>query len=234
MDIIGYSRHGQSPLVPDVGVEVDHVGFLRKRFHTCHHEHLFGPVIHDPFLTSRSPSRNTGRVHIGVVYGTAVTAGFEHTATEKSVFIGIGLVEVLDDSGIQGLEVCDADQKEKAVRLFFRDGFVCVRDALSTAQLNFLRSGCNRVVNEMLALDGERVGNRGSHRYSFGGASRTGAQLHHPEWAMLVDIPVVTEIVSAIFGSADFIVRSGGGDFCLFVCLSVRVSVRPSVPPLRY
>ncbi|HIG62198.1 MAG TPA: hypothetical protein EYQ22_15035 [Gammaproteobacteria bacterium] len=123
--------------------------------------------------------------------------------------------QLLDDSGIQGLEVCDADQKEKAVRLFYRDGFVCVRDALSTAQLNFLRSGCSRVVNEMLALDGERVGNRGSHRYSFGGASRTGAQLHHPEWAMLVDIPVVTEIVSAIFDSADFIVRSGGGDFCL-------------------
>jgi len=58
-------------------------------------------------------------------------------------------------------------------------------------------------------------GNRGSHRYSFGSASLTGHMLHLPEWSMLLDLPTVTPIVSAIFGSEDYHARGGGGDFCL-------------------
>ena len=39
--------------------------------------------------------------------------------------------------------------------------------------------------------------------------------MHRPEWAMLLDLPTITPILTAIFGSSDYIARGGGGDFCL-------------------
>jgi ectoine hydroxylase-related dioxygenase (phytanoyl-CoA dioxygenase family) len=39
--------------------------------------------------------------------------------------------------------------------------------------------------------------------------------LHRPEWQMLIDLPTVTPILSAIFGSSEYIVRAASGDFCL-------------------
>ena len=118
-------------------------------------------------------------------------------------------------SGIRGLEVLTPEEPERAAELFYRDGFVVVRDALSPAQLASLRAACERVACEILALDKRRIGNRGSHRYSFGGASLTGQQLHNPEWAMLIDLPTVTPILTAIFGCDDYHLRGAGGDFCL-------------------
>jgi ectoine hydroxylase-related dioxygenase (phytanoyl-CoA dioxygenase family) len=118
-------------------------------------------------------------------------------------------------NGIRGLEVVAPDEIERAVRLFHRDGFVAVADVLDTAQLAALRAGCDRVIHEMLALDRDRQGNRGSHRYSFGGASLTGSLLHLPEWAMLVDLPRLTPIVTAIFGAPTYACSGAGGDFCL-------------------
>jgi phytanoyl-CoA dioxygenase PhyH len=118
-------------------------------------------------------------------------------------------------NGIRGLEILQPDEIDRATRLFRRDGFVVVRDALDPDQLEFLRAGCARVIADILAVDPDRTGNRGSHRYSFGGASTTGNQLHHPEWRMLIDLPTVTPILTSIFGSADYMLRGGGGDFCL-------------------
>lgn len=43
----------------------------------------------------------------------------------------------------------------------------------------------------------------------------TRSMLHCPEWQMLVDLPTVTPIVTAIFQSSDYLLRSGSGDFCL-------------------
>lgn len=118
-------------------------------------------------------------------------------------------------NGLRGLEIVAPEEIERAVQLFYRDGFVVVRDALTPAQLDFLRAGVAREVGAILELDEARGGNRGSHRYSFGGASLSGHLLHHPEWAMLLDLPTVTPIVSAIFESTDYHARGGGGDFCL-------------------
>ena len=118
-------------------------------------------------------------------------------------------------NGIKGIEVCTPDEVERATRLFYRDGFVAVRNALTAAQLALLRKGCDSEIRAMLSHDSERAGNRGSHRYSFGSASLTGQLLHHPEWAMLVDLPAVTPILTAIFGSPDYICHGGAGDFCL-------------------
>ncbi|MEM7219029.1 MAG: phytanoyl-CoA dioxygenase family protein [Pseudomonadota bacterium] len=118
-------------------------------------------------------------------------------------------------AGLSGLEVLQPDDVERAAELFYRDGFVLVANALDDEQLTRLRAGAEREMRAIVALDPQRAGNRGPRRYSFGSASLTGQLLHHPEWAMLVDLPTVTPIVEAIFGSADYTVRGGGGDFCL-------------------
>ncbi|MFL2518635.1 MAG: hypothetical protein ACJ0Q8_07170, partial [Candidatus Azotimanducaceae bacterium] len=78
-----------------------------------------------------------------------------------------------------------------------------------------MRAACDRTIHDMLSLDKNRVGNRGSHRYSFGSASKTGHMMHEPEWTALIDLPTVTPILTAIFDSSDYIARGGGGDFCL-------------------
>ena len=67
-------------------------------------------------------------------------------------------------NGIRGLKITAPDEVVRATSLFHRDGFVVVRDVLTPEQLTFLRAGCERVVREMASLDGNRRGNRGSHR----------------------------------------------------------------------
>lgn len=122
---------------------------------------------------------------------------------------------LLANSGLVGLEVLNPDEVERAVMIFRRDGFVMIRDVMSSDQLAMLRSGVMEAVNEIVGLDANRGGNRGSHRYSFGGSSKTRSMLHRPEWQMLLELPIVEQIVSAIFESPDYMLRSGSGDFCL-------------------
>jgi hypothetical protein len=122
---------------------------------------------------------------------------------------------LIANNGLTGLEILEPTEIERAVRIFHRDGFVVIRDALTVDQTAFLRSGVREVANEIVALDADRGGNRGSHRYSFGGSSATRSMLHRPEWQMLVDLPTVTPIVTAIFGSPDYLLRAASGDFCL-------------------
>lgn len=119
------------------------------------------------------------------------------------------------NNGIKGLEILGPDDVERAVELFRRDGFVVVSDILNDEQIDILSSGCNEVINEVLALDEDRKGNRGAYRYSFGAASPTRSQLHRPAWQMLLDIPAITRILTAIFGSPGYILRAASGDFCL-------------------
>ena len=123
---------------------------------------------------------------------------------------------LLANNGLTGLEILDPSEIDRAVRIFRRDGFVVVRDALDTEQIEFLRNGVREVAREIIELDAASTGNRGSHRYSFGGSSATRSMLHRPEWQMLVDLPTVTPIVTAIFESPDyFVLRAASGDFCL-------------------
>ena len=120
-----------------------------------------------------------------------------------------------NNNGIKGLEIFHPKDIESAVEVFRRDGFVIISDVLTDEQIDILQVGCTEVVDEILALDQNKKGNRGSHRYSFGGSSMTRSQLHKPAWQMLLDIKVVTDIVSAIFASKDYTLRSASGDFCL-------------------
>ena len=81
---------------------------------------------------------------------------------------------LISNSGIKGLEILGAADVERIVELFCRDGFVLVDNILNEDQIAFLASGCETVVNEIVSLDKKGKGNRGSHRYSFGGSSRDG------------------------------------------------------------
>ena len=118
-------------------------------------------------------------------------------------------------NGIKGLDILQPGDTKHAVDLFRRDGFVVIANVLSSEQTDFLAKGCDQVAREILTLDDNRAGNRGSHRYSFGGSSLTRSQLHRPEWQMMLGIPVVDELVSAIFESPDYVLRAASGDFCL-------------------
>ncbi len=119
------------------------------------------------------------------------------------------------NNGIKGLTILEPREAAHATALFRRDGFVVIADVLSREQTEVLRLGCDAVIHEILALDDGRKGNRGSHRYSFGGSSLTRSQLHRPEWQMLLDLPIVTQVVTAIFESSDYVLRAASGDFCL-------------------
>ena len=116
---------------------------------------------------------------------------------------------------IDGLEILSPSDIDKAVELFYRDGFIVVADVLTPQQVEFLKAGVLEVVAEILAVDDGLGGNRGTGRYSFGGSSKTRSMLHRPEWQMLIDLETVTPIVSAIFESSDYMLRSASGDFCL-------------------
>ncbi len=123
-----------------------------------------------------------------------------------------------DNNGIRDLDILKPDQVDEAVRLFYRDGFVMVQDILTPEQVKFLRAGCEREAELVLEADNVNVGNRGRLRYSYGGASITNSVLHREEWVMLVDLPTLLPIITAIYGSPDHHIRRCAGDFCMPGC----------------
>ena len=122
-------------------------------------------------------------------------------------------------NGIPGLEVVTPDEVERATSLFHRDGFVAVRDAIEPEQLERLRTAATEVIETLMAADPEGAVGGGAgglpHRYSFGATSATRQMFHRPEWCELVDMPTTTPILTAIFGSANYIVCGSGGDLAL-------------------
>lgn len=107
------------------------------------------------------------------------------------------------------IDILNASEVEKAAKVFHRDGFVAIANALTDEQQAFVRQGALRVVEEQLAADPDRKGNRGGFRYSFG------QQIHHPEWAMLVDLPHITAILDEIWSSQNYVCSGAGGDYSL-------------------
>lgn len=122
-------------------------------------------------------------------------------------------------NGIPGLEVCAPDEVERAAALFHRDGFVAVRDAIAPEQLERLRRAAADVIMTLVEADPEGAVGGGAgglpHRYSFGGTSATRQMFHRPEWCELIDMATTTPILTAIFGSPNYIVCGAGGDMAL-------------------
>ena len=125
------------------------------------------------------------------------------------------------DNGLRGLEIVAPDEIERARRIFFRDGFVVVRDLLDAAALAALRAASARVLQAILAIPGEggrkyvTESGRLPHRYSYGTSSASRQLLHEPEWAAMVDLATTTPILAALFGGDDYWVIGAGGDLCL-------------------
>ena len=124
-------------------------------------------------------------------------------------------------NGMPGLEIVAPHDIERAARIFFRDGFVVVRDLIDTKMLEELRAASARVLRQILDIPG--VGGRRyitetarlPHRYSYGTASASRQLLHEPEWAALIDLATTTPILKRIFGGPDYLVTGAGGDLCL-------------------
>ena len=125
------------------------------------------------------------------------------------------------NNGIRGLEICSPDEVERATRIFRRDGFVVVGDALDAAQLALFREGCARVLKDILAMPGRHgrrylaESGRLPHRYCYGTTSASRQMMHDPAWASMIDLATTTPILKAIFASADYSVWGGGGDLSL-------------------
>ncbi len=126
---------------------------------------------------------------------------------------------LIERNGIPGLDVVAPDEVERATTLFHRDGFVAVRDALDANQLHNLRNAADEVVAKLAEADPDGAVGGGAgglpHRYSFGGTSASRHMFHRPEWCELIDLPTTTPILTAIFGSADYVVYGAGGDLAL-------------------
>ena len=105
------------------------------------------------------------------------------------------------------LKLVDQAQPQRAAPLFHQHGSVALEEALSPQQLEFARQGAQRVVAQQLAATPLEEANRGFARYSFG------SQLHHPEWAQLVDLPTVLPALDAIWGGPGYICMGAGGDY---------------------
>lgn len=96
---------------------------------------------------------------------------------------------------------------ERAASIFHRDGFVAIGNALTPEQLTYAQSGAARVIAQQMAEIPLEKANRGYARYSFG------PQIHHPEWAQLVDVPTILPILDKIWGSSNYICSGAGGDY---------------------
>jgi len=124
-----------------------------------------------------------------------------------------------EHNGIPNLELVDPQDVDRAVELFYRDGFVAVANALTGPRLEALQTATSRVVDEILAVDpdGSMGGGAGGlpHRYSFGSTSASRHRLHDRAWVDVIDMETTTPILTAIFGSPNYIVGGGGGDVAL-------------------
>ena len=155
--------------------------------------------------------------HYNLIGGDPACADWTRAYDDPNV---VALREKLwKHNGIKGLEVLDPSQVERAAELFHRDGFVVVRDALSPAQLARVRKATERALDAMLAVDPTCAAGGGAgglpHRFSFGSSSASRHMMHEAEWVELVDLPTTTPILSAIFGSPNFILIGGGGDVAM-------------------
>ena len=126
-----------------------------------------------------------------------------------------------EHNGIRGLEIVGHHEVERAARIFFRDGFVVVRDLLDQENLERWRDGCARALKQILEVPG--IGGRKymtesyrlPHRYSYGTSSASRHMLHEPVWAGMIDLPTTTPILAKIFGTEKYWVVGAGGDLCL-------------------
>ena len=100
---------------------------------------------------------------------------------------------------------------------------VVVKDVLDEARLATVRAGVERVVREIIARDPDRLGNRGSHRYSIGSAAEAFGET--AAWSALVDPPPLLEVMAAVFGDEELQCGGCTGGECVQLALWSRLHV---------
>lgn len=124
-------------------------------------------------------------------------------------------------NGIRPLEICPPEDIERIIGIYRRDGFVIVDKLLDTDHLENLQSGCELELKKILSHrpTNERKYNaetgRLPHRYCYGTSSASRHMMHNHAWTDLIDLPKSTPILTALFGSKDYLVWGGGGDLSL-------------------
>jgi hypothetical protein len=122
-------------------------------------------------------------------------------------------------NGIPDLEIFGHDDIEQATAAFHRDGFVVIGDAVPAPRLAALRAATDRVMRSNLAVDPDASAGGGAgglpHRYSFGSTSASRHRLHEQAWVDMIELPATTALLTTIFGSSDYVVGGGGGDYAL-------------------
>ena len=147
-------------------------------------------------------------------------------------------------NGYRQLDICEPHELDRIAKIYWRDGFVVVRDLLNEEQLEQFREGNARVLKEILepnGADGRKYlteTGRLPHRYSFGTTSASRQLLHDWVWASMVDLETTTPILTKIFGSKNYIVVGAGGDLCLpgaieYQHLHMDVQEDQKLPPKR-
>ena len=125
------------------------------------------------------------------------------------------------NNGIRGLEICEPQEVQRAARIFHRDGFVVVKDALSERTLSGIREACERNLRTILSVPHNnqrkyvQESGRLPHRYCYGTCSASRHMMHEPGWVNMIDMPTTTPILCEIFGSSQYSVWGGGGDLSL-------------------
>ena len=124
-------------------------------------------------------------------------------------------------NGIRGLEICSPEDLDRIIHIYRRDGFVVVDKLLDTNRLENLQSACELELKKILSHrpTNDRRYNaetgRLPHRYCYGTSSASRHMMHNPAWTDLIDLPKSTPILTALFGSKDYLVWGGGGDLSL-------------------
>ncbi len=124
-------------------------------------------------------------------------------------------------NGLAQVEICAPSELDRIAQVFYRDGFVVVRDLLNAEQMSNLRDGCVQQLSKILEIPG--AGNRKyltesfrlPHRYSYGTSSASRQLLHDQRWTSVLDLDTTTPILKKIFGPQGYDVMGAGGDVCL-------------------
>lgn len=111
------------------------------------------------------------------------------------------------------VELVLPEEIDRAVDLFYRDGFVAIANALDPNEVKTLRHDAEKAAAEMIQMQtaGELPKHcmHGKNRYSYGDFK------HHSEWEHLSLNPRIVPILKKIWSGKDFMCVAAGGDFCL-------------------
>jgi hypothetical protein len=155
--------------------------------------------------------------HLNLVSGDPTCATWTRAYDDPGVVALRG--NLREHNGIKGLELVSPDDTKRASELVHRDGFVAVRDVLTSDMLERMRTAADRAIVELMKDDSDCSAGGGAgglpHRYSFGGGSASRHMLHADEWCALIDLPTTTPILAEIFGSPDYVVGGAGGDIAM-------------------